>query len=675
MTRMFKIVGTAVAALVMSLLMTPPLSAQDDGQILNFRQADVRALIDDVALVTGRTFIIDPRVRGDVSLVSHEPVPNEAVFDLFLATLRVHGWTAVPTSRGAFKIVPEEAGMVDFTAPAPGGPADQLVTEVFRLNHVDPLTALNTIKPILHRQARANAFRNNNFLLVVDYASNMVRIAQVLSDIDRDPRITRMITLENTGVQEMADTISALRRQAGGEDGRDVSLIVVPVVSSNTLILKGSSELVDEILPVITDLDARNANKGDIRVIRLKHADAELIKPMLDEVSKSIGEALAPGGETASANSAARASISFHKATNALVISAAPSMQKALEEVVREIDVPRAQIQIEAIIVEMSDAAAQELGVQYILSGSEGADVPFTATNYSNTAPNLLAATGALLLPDRLGDDNAATGSLQQAAVDSLLGLNGFSAGFAGQSGGVLFGVIVNALENDTASNILSTPSIMTLDNSPGEINVGQDVPIVVGQALGNNNANPFTSTERTQIGIKLKVTPHVSDNGEILMEIEQEVSSIAAAAGTVASDVVFNTRNINTSVRVGDGELLVLGGLIQSDERISIDKVPLLGDIPLLGNLFKSESKSRSKTNLMVFIRPKIVTDSEVARDITARKFQVVRNDQRRRWTDEGATRTDVDVILEEIVGAAPIADVDIDDGLSNREDGGSDR
>ena len=283
----------------------------------------------------------------------------------------------------------------------------------------------------------------------------------------------------------------------------------------------------------------------------------------------------------------------------------------------------------------------------------------FPATNYSNTAPNILASAGALLLDDELGDDDSNNGlnQLRSAAIDSLLGLNGFTAGFAGTSNGTLFGVIVNALEQDLASNILSTPSLMTLDNAEAKLLVGQEIPITTGEALGSNNANPFRTVERKEVGISLLVKPQISDSNDIRLNITQEVSSVSGTVGQSSGEIITNKREISTSVMVHDGEIIVLGGLIQQNESINLDKVPLLGDIPLLGNLFKSESKSFTKSNLMVFLRPKIVRTIEDSRAITNHKYNLVRKEQQLNGKNKKA-RAAIDVILHEVIGVdAPVS------------------
>jgi general secretion pathway protein D len=652
------------------LKFTESASAQNqsnrDQQILNFRDANIRAMIDDISMMTGKTFILDPRVQGKITIISREPIPTADVFDMFLSALRVYGFTAVPTKGGAYKIVPDEIAIADRTATGNDVPDDQLVTEVFRINHVDAITALNTVKPIIHRQGRAIAHRSNNFLVVVDYAGNMDRIRNLVRSIDRDTATTKLVSLVNTSTEEMAETISALRA-SGVEESRNNALKVIPVISSNTLILKGDDNVINELLPIIKDLDSRSATKGDIEVVYLKHADAEEIVPILEQISRSISSGVTaaasprPAGDIppvnagfnvagGAQNNGARATISHDKGTNALIISASPDMQKALESVIRKLDVPRAQVIIEAIIVEISDQAAKELGVQYVLSGGEGSNIPFSATNFSATAPNVLATTGALVVDDdspfaEQGD------AIRNAAVNSILGLNGFVGGFAGESGGTIFGVILNALKQDITSNILSTPFLTTLNNQAANLIVGQEIPVTSGEVLANDNSNPFRTVTRQEVGIRLDVTPQINEGDQIRLQINQEVSSVEEAIVTTSTDFITNKRQIQTTVMAEDGEIIVLGGLIQQDERVTLNKVPLLGDIPVLGNLFKSEAKSLGKTNLMVFIRPTILRDSADIKSVTQQKFQYTRQQQLER-ASEGA-EAGIDVILRDVIGA----------------------
>jgi general secretion pathway protein D len=637
--------------------------AQD--QILNFRDANIRAMIDDISMMTGKTFILDPRVQGKITIISREPIPSADIFDMFLSALRVYGFSAVPTKGGVYKIVPDEAAITDSTAFGANLPDDQLVTEVFRMNNVDAITVLNTVKPIIHRLGRAIAHRSNNFLVVVDYAGNMERIRKLIKSIDRDTATTKLISLVNTSTEEMAETIAALRSSGVSEETSNTSLKIIPVLSSNTLILKGDQDVINDLVPIIEDLDSRSATKGNIEVIYLKHADAEEIVPTLEQISRSISggapstvsstslgasqdtggalPALAGGGPS-------RATISFDKGTNALIISASPDMQKSLADVIRKLDVQRAQVIIEAIIVDISDDAAKELGVQYVLSGGDGSNIPFSATNFTATAPNVLATTGALLVDDDSPFAEQA-GGLATAAVNSIVGLNGFAGGFAGESGGTIFGVILNALQQDISSNILSTPFLTTLNNQPASLIVGQEIPVTSGEVLGNDNTTPFRTVNRQEVGIQLDITPQINVGDQIRLQINQEVSSVDEAIVTSSTDFITNKSQIQTTVLAEDGEIIILGGLIQQDESITLSKVPLLGDIPILGNLFKSERKTLDKSNLMVFIRPTILRDGSDARDATRRKYLYTRQ-QQLEWANDEDREASIDVILRDVIG-----------------------
>jgi general secretion pathway protein D len=379
---------------------------------------------------------------------------------------------------------------------------------------------------------------------------------------------------------------------------------------------------------------------------------------MLETITRSISQA----GQAA-ANS--EVTVSAYGGANAIVINAAAEMQQKLATVIRMLDIPRAQVLVEAIVVEVSEGAAKELGVQYILAGGDGSNMPFTVANYANTAPNLLSVAGALLVDDTSSttdsDNNttttsnsATTDTLQAAAVDSLMGVNGFSIGAAGEtSGGTIFGVILNALAQDTGSNILSTPSILTMDNQSARFLSGQEIPITTGEALGSANVNAFRTIERKNVGIQLEVTPQINEGDEIRLHIRQEISSIAGPINSSSSELITNKREIETTVRVKDGDIVVLGGLIQQNESISVEKVPFLGDIPVLGRLFRSDSKSASKTNLMMFLRPTIVRTSADLEPLTARKYNYIQARQ------IGAkSNLSLDQLVEEVMGGKPLGE-----------------
>lgn len=639
--RLVRLSGFAFLAIILGA--TTPAPAQE--QVLNLRDADIRAFIDDVSMLTGRSFIVDPRVQGEVTVISREPIGPETVFQVFLSTLRVNGFTAVSTGSGAYKIVPDDSAADNFTPVGRDGlTGDQVVTEVFALHHIDTTTALNAIRPIASQKGRVISTPGSGAIIVVDFADNMARIQAVLEELDRDMETIVPVQLLNTSAIEMGRIVSGLAGTQRGEDGGRPNVTAIPVERSNTLLLKGDPLVIERMLQVVSELDDGNKAKEDVRVVYLKHAAGEELVPMLEQISSALGR-------SSGAEDGGRTSITYHRGTNALVISADPEMQQALDGVIRQLDIARAQVLVEAIIVEVSDTAARELGLQYILSGSRGSSVPFTVANYSSTAPNILALTGAVVADrESSGEDGQVIEQLQTQALNSLLGLNGFALGGAGiTEGGTLFGVILNAVDQDVGSNVLSTPSIMTMDNEAASIIVGQEIPITTGEVLGSANTNPFRQIERQDVGIQLEVRPQINDGDTIKLFIRQEVSSVFGPVSDGFSELVTNKREIETTVMVDDGEVIVLGGLIEDDRQSTVDKVPLLGDVPVIGRAFRSEGRSNQKTNLMVFIRPTILRDVDDIRSVTGEKFNYMRAEQALK---AGGGETSMESILGGVMG-----------------------
>ncbi len=601
--------------------------AQPDDQTLNYRDADIRAFIDDVSMLTGSTFIVDPRVKGKVTVISNAPVARSDLFDLFLSTLRVNGVSVVSMPSGAYKILPNEAAAQDASTLGAPITGDRFITEVFRLNYVDSVTVLNMLKAIVNPDGRAVSNRESNAVVVIDYASNMARIRDIIGSIDRDTSIYKSVALNNTAASEMARIVTALKEDGGDGKGR-VDLSAVPIEASNTVVLKGNERAVARMAAFIQELDQNNhTRKRMVRVIPLEHAEAEELVPLLQSISNSIAQAAdEQGGPPAQIGDT---HIAAHTGNNAIVLHAGAEMMRKLVEVIAQLDVRRRQVLVEALIVEISDTAAKELGVQYILSGNGDSVVPLSATNFSSTAPNVLAATGALVAPDAFGTDSAVTDQLQQAAIESLLGASGFLAGGAGQfANGTIFGIVLNALQEDVNSNVLATPSLTTMDNEPASILVGQDVPLATGEVLGSDFANPFRTVTRQNVGVQLEVTPQITSGDSIKLVIRTESSSVEGATGP-AADLILNTRELNTTVVVEDGGIAVLGGLIEEDEEIALDKVPLLGDIPGLGRLFQSKSRLQVKTNLMIFIQPRIINDAADLKAASEQKYNYIRDEE----------------------------------------------
>jgi general secretion pathway protein D len=667
--------------LPLALALAAPAAAQ---QTLNLRDADIRAFIQDAGRVTGRTFIIDSRVNGKVSVITERALSKSEYFELFLATLRANGFVAVPSANGALRIQPADtaAGQPSKIGLA-GAARNQFVTEVFRLRGSDAASALDTLKPLVSREGSVTANRSGNSIVIADYADNVRRIKTLLQQIDGNGAATELILLHNAGAREIATSLQQLA--AGGQaQGGATPIAIVAIDSSNSVALNGDRAMVGRFAAIARDLDKRAASGTEIRVIWLQHADAEKLLPVLQLLVGQTASGPVSGGKVGGAapaatpaaaaitttssggNGRAAPVIARYEGANAIIISAPSDLQRTLGEVVRQLDTRREQVLVEAIIVEISDVAAKKLGVQFLLGGKPGSDIPFAATNYSNAAPNILTVAGAIGARELntstttvngtttvTTTNNAVGDQLAQAAVNSILGASGGFAGFATQIGkNGLFGTIINAIQQDTKSNILSTPSVLTLDNQEAKILVGQEVPITTGEKLSNNFDNAFRTVQRENVGIQLEVKPQINAGGAIKLFIRQEVSSIAGPVSSNASDLILNKREIQTTVTIDDGQIVALGGLLDDNERRTIEKIPLLGDIPALGQLFRSKAKSRTKTNLMVFIRPTILKTAEDSAALAARRYGYVRDRELLLRPDEEPS---IDALVKDYMGAIP--------------------
>lgn len=656
-------------------------------QVLNLRDADIRAFIQDAARVTGRTFVIDQRVTGKVSVVTDRPLSRSEYFEVFLSTLRANGLVAVPIGRGAYRIQPSEGAATQATRVGSSGAArNAFVTEVLRLRSGDATTLVDTIRPLVSREGSVTANRNGNSLVIADYADNIRRIREVVRRLDGDATQSRVIPLRNAGVREVATSLTLLAQS----DPRG-QIAIVPVDSSNSIVLRGDAASISRYAAVIADLDRRAAAGSEIRVIFLENADAEKLLPVLQQL---VGQSVSvtptvvggnpatprlPGASSPAAAAAASDSgtvttvgggggrggavIARYEGANAIIISAPADVQRTLGEVIRQLDTRREQVLVEAIIVEISDTAAKRLGVQILLGNLKGG--AFAATNYSNAAPNILNIAGAIGARQlatttttvngtttTTTTNNAVSDQLAQAAVSSILGAAGGFGGFGGQSGNTIFGAILNAVSQDNTSNILSTPSVVTLDNQEAKILVGQEIPVTTGEALSGNFDNAFRTVQRQNVGIQLEVKPQVNTGGAIKLFLRQEVSSIAGPVTNNSADLILNKREIQTTVTVDDGQIIALGGLLDDNERRTLEKIPLLGDIPVLGNLFRSKARSRNKTNLMVFIRPTILRSAADAKALAERRYGFIRGTQLANNPDREPS---IDELLRDYMGIEP--------------------
>lgn len=648
------LIGTMLTCCMPPLVLSAAY-AQSSPQthVLNLKDADIRAFIEDISVTTGKTFIVDPRVTGTVTVSSRDKLSKTEIFRVFQDVLRVRGFTAVPTQTGAYRITLIQGASQDAPMAKDTGWAGTMSTVVVRLTHENSQNAMTLIKPVLHSQGRVSGSPGGKVLVITDYPENIAKARNIIEAMDIDKATVTTIVLRHIRAKEAEATIKALIGTGAPKVRNNVvigeTVKAVSVEATNTIILRGEASAVEQLRRMLLQIDRPSAEpRGKISVISLQNADGEEIVKVLEKMLPSLSGISVNGrrGNTAARGVGRNVApmITYEPGSKSVVISADPDTRTALEEVVRALDVRRAQVLVEALIVEISDTAAKDLGFQFTLAGNENSTIPFFATNFSRSAPNLLAITGALA-----GDsafDSVALGGLQDAAVDALTGLTGGTLGVGGSGGDGLFGAVLNAVQNDSDSNILSTPFVTTLDNMPATFLAGQDVPFVSGEALGSNNQNPFRTVSREEIGIKLEVLPQITEGDSVRLEITQEVSSIATDASTIAAGLVTNKREITTTVLADNREMIVLGGLVQDDEQLFKSQVPVLGDIPVLGELFKGRNDSRKRTNLMVFIRPTIIRSSEDAVPLTQRKLDIIRAEEFRRF---GETRR-IDKALEQI-------------------------
>ena len=692
MLRKFSLIAAAFMMVV-----AEPVSAQ---YVMNVRDADIRAFVQEAARVTGRTFIVDSKVQGTVSVVTERPLSRSEYFEIFLSTLRANGFVAVPTSGGAYRVQQAEGAA---TQPSRIGSkarsASEFVTEVFRLKSIDATQAVESLRPLVSREGSITANRSANSIIVADYADNIRRMRQLIGQIDRDNSATRVVNLQNADATEIAQSLQALATQGVAGEGAVAPVSVVPFASSNSIALRGDPSSVAEFMRIARDLDQRSRSNSEVKIYRLDYADAETLLPVLQQLvgqqqsatvtapsanipalarnvtSGSSSDAsstpaavstvtTSSGGSAGSGVAGRRpAIVTRYEGTNAIIVAADPDTQRTLGEVIRQLDTRQDQIQVEAIIVEISDSLAKELGVQFLFGDN---NIGYGVTNFSNIQPNILDIAGGVLANQLdttttvingtsvTTSTNSTTGDLlRQNAAQAVLGARG---GFLGLgiplgAGGIL-GALINAVRADTESNVLSTPSLTVNDGLEGSILFGQEIPVSTGEALSNNFDNTFRTIQRQNVGIELIVTPQINAGDEVRLDLKQEVSSIAGPVSDNFNELIINKREIKTTLTVGNGEIAVLGGLLDDNERRTIQKIPLLGDIPIIGELFKSRARTRVKTNLLVFIRPTILRSRADQAKIAAQRYGYIRNQQLLRRPDQEPT---IDELVRDYIGAVP--------------------
>lgn len=603
--------------LLWMVLSLPPVQAADTNQgSLNFVDADIESVIAAIGDYTHTTFIIDPRVKGTINLVSEQPLSKAQAFQLLTSVLRLHGYSVV-NANGYSKVVPEADAKLQGGSVQSGGSArgDQIVTQVFRLNYESSTSMVNVLRPLISPNNTINANPGNNSLVITDYADNLLRLGKIISALDSPSNNDLdVVPVRNAIANDVASIVNKLLEPSGTpNDAGRVSLLVD--TRSNAIIVRAPSEARANLTKsLIAKLDQPTALPGNVHVVYLKNAEATKLAQTLRAVVSSDNSTanFTPATATPQAQQISLPSggstgyIQADAATNTLIITANDTLYRNLRNIIDQLDARRAQVYIEALIVEVDNSKLAELGVQWAALGGNNNKVG-GGTAFSTGGNNLM----------------------NQLASKSPLPLNnGFNLGYFSNQLGL--GALVHALESDTKANILSMPNLITLDNEEAKIIVGQNVPFVTGQyttsaSAGGAGVNPFQTVERKDIGLTLRVKPQISEGGTVKMAIYQENSSISPT--TNSAGLITNKRSIDTNILVDDGQIIVLGGLIDDNAQDTEEKVPGLGSLPLIGGLFKYRTRSRVKTNLMVFLRPTVIRNNEQSVSLATDRYDYIRN------------------------------------------------
>lgn len=593
------------------LLTALTVSAEETWKI-NLKNADIREFVTQVSAITGKSFIIDPRVKGDVTIVSNVTLDEDSVYQLFLSVLQVHGFAAVPTG-SAIKIVQT------VLAKQSGNPNDfvddlisqELVTRVIPISYATSEDMVKVLRPLIPQYGHIAALSNPNVLIISDHAANITRLVEIINRVDiADTLEVAIVDLEEAWVEDIVRLLEELAPDQIGKSAKGPNKVsIVASERTNSLVIKGERYTLARVKALVDQLDVPANRSGTIKVIRLAHSDAAKMAEILSNVVSSKS--------SSSEDKMVEVSIQADEAINALVIRADPANMIDLMDIIDSLDVRRLQVLIEAAIVEVTSDFSRQLGSELAVGDSTSGTTPLGLTAPSGTLAQILQG---LAVPSGAG------------SVPTQLGESPLIAGGRVSENGTSFGFIVRALAANSDVNLLSTPSITTMDNEEAKIVVGQNVPFRTGSTVtgSQGTTNPFTTIQREDVGLTLEVTPHINSDSLVRLLIHQEVSEVDASSLTVigseaAADLITNKRTIDTTILVENEEVIILGGLIRDKETQGESRVPLLGSIPGLGALFRSRTKNIEKQNLLVFLRPTVLTSSADIAETSARKFNRV--------------------------------------------------
>jgi len=645
------VIRTTLTCALLSVLAQPtpgvgaetPIANSGSQITPNYKDADLTSVIEAVSQVTGRNFIIDPRVKAQVTMISATPLSSAAFYEAFLAILQVHGYVAVPAGK-VYKIIPDANARQLPATDLPddvNGASDELVTQVVQLKNISVNQLVPILRPLMPQQAHLAAYPATNMLIISDHASNVARMMHILDRIDRtsDENI-EVIRLEHASAAEIARVVNQLFAGGGTSDNTPAAKMIADE-RTNSILINGERNQRLKLRALIAHLDTPTDRGGNTRVRYLRYADADKLATKLKEQANQITATASSGqngaASASSANPDNKVTIWADVPTNALVLTAPPKAMAQLMTIVDQLDIRRLEVQIEAIIVEVTAEKTAQLGVNWLMdAANSGVPAGGFVSPLDSSGNSVLTLAGAVAA----AKSSPATAAQAASAFPNGLTIGGARIGSAGTN----FAAVINALNGNANTNIISTPSITTLDNQEAQIKVTTEVPFLTGSyssasslagaatattgsgaTTTNGYVSPFQTIQRQEVGTILKITPQITDDKTILLKIDQEVSAlIKSSIATV--DVQTSKRTVSTRVLANDGEIIVLGGLISDNVTQSEQRVPGLSSIPFLGQLFKTANSTKTKTNLMVFVRPKILINPEQMAHETADKYNAIR-------------------------------------------------
>ena len=619
---------SALFAAVLALLLAAPATLAQDFTV-NLKETDIQELIKFVAEATGTTIVVDPSVKGKVKVVSSKPVSKDELYELFLSILEVHGYTAV-RSGGVIRVIQNKdarSAPVQVRDGNSGRASDEYVTEVIKLDNISAAKLIPVLRPLVPQQAHMAAYAPSNAIIISDLSSNIDRIRDIIERMDKSAvQQTDIVKLRYGVAENVVSMLDQLTKSEAKQSGGETEVLLVADARTNSVLVSGDELERARIRKLVEYLDTPLEQSGNVKLVYLEYAQAPEIAEVLTRVMQNINRLdTSEGAKKPRTDNSA--TIEADEGTNSLIITAETDEMAAIEAVIHRLDIRRAQVLVEAIIVEMEVIDGQDLGIQWLFADQSGA----FGSNINAADARARTIGDAILPADGSTDDISLSG-----LAGALAKTGGTTLGWGQISDSLTMAVIVSALNEQTNANILSTPSLLTLDNQEAYITVGQNVPFVTGSytntgAGGDGAQNPFQTIQRENVGITLTVTPHVNEGDSVVLDIVQEVSSLSGLTA-VASDLITNERKIQTKVLAQDNRVVVLGGLIKDDVQDGTQKVPLLGDIPFLGRLFRTDGVKATKTNLLIFIRPTIIRDDDDLAGASADKYRYIRDQQIKR-------------------------------------------